>query len=191
MPMVFLDNFCLTLTDRLTSSQTSLPVSASAKQELCARLGSNFSYLTLATPLGVEIVRVSCVNGDIAVVRAQGGTSSVAAAKGTCLCFKVNQLVLDNYLPQEYCVPTIITDTPDYITITAPADGSCEWKVNISDAFIDRMNICCPEDECSNCTVSDGVYENAKVTVVNGKICAISNGTNIVYSGGGCCGCAS
>lgn len=191
MPMVFLDNLCVTLTDKLTSSSTALSLSASDTAKLCEALGTNFSYLTLSTPLGVEVIRVSCSGGSIAVQRAQGGTSAVAAAKGSCLCFKVNKLVLDNYLPAEYCEPTFTTDTPEFIVITPPADGECAWKISISQEFIDRMNTCCPEDECSNCTVADGVYENAKITVVNGQICAVSNGTNIVYSGGGCCGCAT
>ena len=191
MPMVFLDNICVTLTDKITSSSMTLPLSASDVSKLCQALGNDFSYLTLATPLGVEIIRVACVNGAIAIARAQGGSTAVAAAKGSCLCFKINKLVLDNYMPQEYCEPTFTTDTPDFITITPPEEGSCDWKISVSEAFIARMNECCPEDECSNCTVADGVYENAKVTVVNGRICAVSNGTNIVYTGGGCCGCAS
>jgi hypothetical protein len=86
---------------------------------------------------------------------------------------------------------TITTDTPDFIEIVAPTDPNCNWKVNIKQSFIDKFNECCPEDTCNNCTIADGVYENAKITVINGKVCAVSNGTNIVYSSGGCCGCSN
>jgi hypothetical protein len=191
MPMVFLDNICVTLTEKITSSSPVLSFSGTDTAKLCAALGANFSYLTLNTPLGSEIIRVACSGGVVTVTRGQGGTNPLAAAKGTCLCFKVNKLVLDNYLPQGYCEPSIVTTTPDFIEIIPPVDPSCQWTVNIKQSFIDRFEECCPEDDCTNCTVADGVYENAKVTVINGKVCAISNGTNIVYTGGGCCGCAT
>ena len=190
MPMVFLDNMCVTLTSAITAGTMNLPLSGADTLKLCSALGSDFSFLTMTTPLGSEVMRVSCINGTVVTTRGQNGLS-LSAAKGTCLCFKINKLVLDNYLPQDYCAPTILTDTPDFITITPPEEGSCEWKVSLNEDFIARFEECCPEDDCNNCTVADGVYENAKVTVINGKICAISNGTNIVYSGGGCCGCSS
>lgn len=189
MPMVFLDNICVTLTAKITAGATMLPLSGSDTQTLCEALGSNFSFLTMNTPLGSEVVRVSCVNGTVVAIRGQMG-ESFSAAKGTCLCFKVNKLVLDNYLPQGFCTPTIITDTPDFIKITPPTGDGCEWKVSLNQDFLDKFAACCPDDDCNNCTVADGVYENAKITVINGKVCAISNGTNIVYTGGGCCSCS-
>jgi len=192
MALVILDNVCVTLTQKLTTSGTLLPVSPADKSKLCTLLGVNHSYLTMSTPSGVEIVKVTCVDSEIVIVRAQGGTTAIVGPIGTCLCFKVNKLVLDEYNPGVTpCALSFKTDTPDYIEIIAPEDDECEWTINIKQDFIDRLDSCCPEDECGNCTVGDGVYENATVTIINGKICGISNGTNIVYQGGGCCGCGS
>ena len=192
MALVFLDNICVTLTSKLTPTATMLPISPSGKQLLCEKLGADgHSYLTLSTNLGTEIIRVTCGGGEIVAQRAQGGTQAVTGPKDACLCFKVNKLVMDEYMPQDFCQPSIKTDTSDYITITPPEEGKCEWTVNISEEFIERFEACCPEDDCNNCTVADGVYENATITIINGKVCGISNGTNIVYSGGGCCGCGT
>lgn len=192
MAIVFLDNICVTLTQSITSSTTILPISAAGKATLIDKLGATgHSYLTMTTATGTEIIRVSANSGEIVATRAQGGTSALVGPKDTCLCFKVNKLVMDEYNPAEPCKPTIVTDTPDWIEIVAPTGTSCEWKINIKQTILDKFAECCPEDTCNNCTVADGVYENATLTIINGKVCGISNGRNIVYSGGGCCGCGT
>lgn len=191
MALKFLDNLCVTLIGVLAKDQTTLPVQPASKLKLCEELGeNNHSYLTLVTPLGSEIVKVTCTGGDIVLERAQGDTDALTGGKGKCLCFKINKIILDEAgITQELCVPTIITTTPDYITITAPEDGECEWTVNLNQDIIDRFEECCPIDDCNNCTLPDGVYENSTVTVINGKVCGIANGRNIVYTGGSTCGC--
>lgn len=192
MALVWLDNVCVTLTAKFEKGETSLPVAASSLTELCTKLGDgNHSYLSMGTSLGTEIVKITCNSGTIVVERAQSDTSELTGSKGTCLCFKVNKAVIEEYLGlgADICSPTIVTDQPDYITITAPTTG-CEWKVNLNADFVARLDACCPEDTCTNCTLTDGTYENASITVINGKVCAVRTGTNIVYNGGGCCGCS-
>jgi len=191
MPLVFLDNICVTLTGKLEKFATTLPISLSDRTILCGELGTtDHSYLTLVTPLGSEIVRVSCVAGNTVLERAQGGTEALTGAIGKCLCFRINKLILDEAGVTAACIPTITTTQPDYITITAPAIGECDWVVNINQSFLDKLLECCPDEEpCPTCVIGDGVYENATVTIINGKVCGIANGTNIVYTSGSSCGC--
>ena len=192
MSLVFLDAFCLTLTGKLEKTATSLTASAAQLLSLCTKIGNgNHTYLTMGTVLGSETIKVTCTSGSAVLERGQGGTDPLTGAVGSCLCFKINKLILDELGFKTPCSPTIITTQPDYITITAPATDSCEWTVDLNQDFLDRLNACFPEDTCGTCTLSDGTYENSTITVKNGKVCSVSNGKNIVYTGGGCCGCGT
>jgi hypothetical protein len=192
MALVFLDNICVTLTQSLAPNATTLPLSPASKALIAEKLGvTGHSYLTATTVTGTEIIRITANSGEVIAQRGQGGTSAITMPKDACLCFKVNKLVMDEYAPPGACAPTIVTDTPDWIEIIAPTGTSCEWKINIKQDVLDKFAECCPEDTCNNCTVADGVYENATLTIINGKVCGISNGRNIIYTGGGCCGCGT
>lgn len=195
MALVFLDNTCVTLTSKLEKTDTNLPVSAADKATLCGALGNDdYSYLTLSTSLGVEIVKVSCMDGEPFIERAQGSSESVTGSVGRCLCFKVNQLVLDEYLTgATACTVTVESADTAYVTVTEPEEGNCNWTVDLSQELKDRLDVCCPEDDCDcgNCTLANGTYENATITIIDGKVCAIENGKNIVYTGGSCCSCSS
>lgn len=194
MALKLLDNVCIYLTSKLEKTQTILPVTNSDKERVCSKLDvGDHTYLTLNTNSGVEIVKVTCDQGELFVERGQGDTEAVTAPVNSCLCFKINSLILDEYVGKQACEFSIVTDTPDYILITPPEEDSCEWKVSLTDEFIERLSICCPEDDCDcgDCIVPNGIYENATITIKDGRLCGITNGTNIVYTGGGCCGCSS
>lgn len=193
MAFVFLDGVCVTLTSKLDSGSTNLTVSQSDISKLCEKLGDgNHSYLTMNTNQGSEILKITCNSSQIVLERGLSGSTALTGSVGRCLCFQVNKAVIDDYITSglpEACEPTIVTDNEDVITITPPEEGSCEWVISLNEDFLDRLNDCCPEDDCNNCTISDGTYENATISVVNGKVCSVATGTNIVYTGGGCCGC--
>jgi hypothetical protein len=190
MALVFLDNFCLTLTGVLTPTANTLVATPANLLTLCTKIGTgNHTYLTMGTISGSETIKVSCIAGQAVLERGQGGTVPLTGAIGVCLCFKINKLILDELGFKQACVPTITTSHPAYITITPPAVGSCDWKVDLNANFLDRLNACCPVDLCATCTIGNGTYQNATITVVDGKICSVKNGTNIVYQSGGCCGC--
>lgn len=196
MAFKFLDGVCVTLTSKLEKTGTTLSINSTDMLKLTSAMSEgDCTFLTLTTPLGTEIVKVTagCASA-IVITRAQSGTSALTGASGSCLCFKINKAVLDAAgISAEVCSPTIVTAQPEYLKITAPATGECEWTVDLSDslvALLKRLEADSPEDTCNNCTLSDGVYENATLTVVNGKVCAVTNGKNIVYTGGGCCGCS-
>ena len=192
MALKFLDNMCFNFISKLESTSTKLPVSNSDKSILCNALGADdHTYLTISSPTGTELVRVTCVSGDIIIQRGQGGTSAMTHSLGRCACFKVNQTILDEYINvPDICEPTIVTTQSDFIKITPPEDGECEWTVDIDADILACIEDLCV-DNCDPCVLPDGTYENATLTIVNGKVCGIANGSNIVYTGGSCCGCSN
>ncbi len=192
MPIKFLDNMCFNFIDKLDRTATVLPISNSDISTLCSELGTDdYSYLTISSPTGTEIVRIQCVNGEIVIQRGQGDTQAQSHAKGRCACFKVNKLVIDDYVNvPDICEPTITTSQTDFIKITPPASDSCEWTIDIDEDILSCIEDICV-DNCDPCVLPDGTYENATLTIRNGKVCGIANGTNIVYTGGSCCGCSS
>lgn len=188
MAFQFFDNICVYTVQAIDRNSTVLPLGPSDKAMFIDSLGVNdYTYFTLTTRLGVEVVRVYVVNGAVRIDRAQGGTQPLSAPNGSCLCFKYNKLILDEYVQgiQEPCRVTIVSDD---LEVTEPEEG-CEWTINFTEDFKNRLDICCPEGDCPECGVTDGTYENATVTIRNGRICEISNGRNIVYTGGSRCGC--
>lgn len=190
MAFVFMDNVCVNTVQPIDRNSTVLPLSPSDKAFMVNSLSQDdYTYLTLTTNRGTEIVRVYVVNGVVRIDRGQGGTISMAAVTGSCLCFKYNKLILDEYVSgiQEPCRVVISSDD---FEVTEPAEGQCDWKINLTEDFKERLDLCCPEGNCPDCSVSDGTYENATVTIRNGRICEISNGRNIVYTGGSCCNCS-
>lgn len=196
MNFKWLDNTCYVLDNNLSATDSILPLSNSDAARLCSELEDGYTYLTIMGPRGNEIVRVSCSNGNIVIIRAQGESEALAFSECRKVCFEVNKPVMDAYIEEAMlggCKPTIVVDedSENYIEVLEPEEDSCEWTIKLSDYFIDSFKECCHEDECEPCVLPNGVYENATITIVNGKVCGISNGTNIVYTGGSCCGCQS
>lgn len=191
MALVFLDNVCVTLNGNLSSSANVLPLTVAERDKLINLLGDDgYSYLTLSLSSGkTEEIKIFVDSGEIGIER---GDSPISVPEGRCSCFRVTKKVLDDYLtnPPELCEVTIESGSEDYIKVTPPEDGECNWVISLTEEFIDRLNQCCPEDTCNNCTLTDGTYENTTIKVINGRICSISNGKNIVYTGGStCCNC--
>lgn len=189
MALVFLDGVCVYTTQNINRSQTNLPLSPGDTTMILNALGTEgHTYFTLTARTGVEIVKLYNNNGKVGMERGQSGTEPVSASAGTCLCFRINKAILDEYMQGlfEPCQTTIISDD---LEVTPPAEDECEWKINFTQDFKDRLDGCCPEGDCPECNVVDGTYENATITIRNGRICEISQGRNIVYTGGACCSC--
>lgn len=197
MALVWLDNNCFDLTAKLDKADTMLPISVANRAFLCEELGEDgHSYLTITSTTGTEVVRITCSEGMIVLERGISDTDPLTFAKGRCACFKVNKTIIDEYIAEAMlggCTPSVVADPAqsDYIEVVAPAADECEWTVRLTDEFIAEYEECCGGDDCAPCVLADGVYENATITVVNGKICGTANGTNVVYTGGSCCGCSN
>lgn len=206
MAVIFLDNKCFYSVKSIGTTDTILPLESGDVTFICDQLGEgDHTYLT-ATATG-EIIRITCQDGNIMMVRAQGGSNAKPVPAGDCFCFKVNKPIIDDYIdidPPDIIIPEIelpcetmiSTDTPEYIEIIAPVGDDCTWKVNIKSEAYECWNNGCeePEEECPacpECVLGNGVYENATITVIDGKVCAITNGKNIVYTGGSCCNCSN
>lgn len=192
MSLVFLDNNCYSLNGKLDAVSKILPVNKNDASDLCQKLGEDgHTYLTLTGLRGTEILKVTCFGDAISIERGIGDTEPMSHAVGECACFKVNEIILEEWLETAMlggCKPKVISGDEDYIKVTEN-ENTCTFTVDMSEEFKDSFEECCGADDCSPCNLSDGVYENATVTVVNGKVCNVSNGKNIVYTGGTCCGC--
>lgn len=192
MAFVFMDNQCVSLTNAVDRSARTLPIGVSDRQKLdrYIKTQDDYTYLTLTSARGSEIVKVYKLNGIYYMDRGLGGTEPISAPVGACLCFQYNKLILDEYVDsiQEPCRVTI---TSQDLLVTPPTGDNCNWRINFTEDFKDRLDICCPEGDCPQCNVVDGTYENATITVRNGRLCAITNGRNIVYTGGSCCNCGT
>lgn len=78
-------NIRLTLTAPLAPGDTLLPVDAAQAAALNTLLGTgNYTYLRIVSPAGVEIVRAVANPSAVPIVRAQGGTTELAAPVGAC-----------------------------------------------------------------------------------------------------------
>lgn len=190
MAFKFMDNQCITLTSSIDRLTRAIPIGVGDKSKLQQYLTGpdDYTYLTITGYSGSEIVRVYFVNNIAYMDRGQGGSEPISAARGSCLCFKYNKLILDEYVKgiQEPCRITIESDD---LEVIEPEEDNCNWIINFTEDFKERLDNCCPEGDCPQCNVVDGTYENATVTIRNGRICEISNGRNIVYTGGSCCNC--
>lgn len=193
MGIVFLDGQCFDLVSKLDRIGDILPVSSASESKLCAALGeTGHTYLTIKSPTGNEIVKATCVDGDIVIERAQGGTSAQTHSTGRCACFVVNKPILDDYIEEAMlggCKPKVVSGDADYLVVTEDED-TCTFTISMNEDFKEMFEGCCGADDCDPCVLPDGVYENATLTIRGGKVCGVSNGTNIVYTGGSLCSCA-
>lgn len=186
MALVFLDGVCVTLTAGLSKTARSLQISAASKQLLVDKLGNDgYSYLTLRNTLGIEFIKVQIENDEIVLTRAQGDSTGVTGKKGDCLCFEVTKLVLDAYngnSEDDIKLCGITTKDTSFLNII---QNGCKVSINFTDSFKTIIN---DLTSLSNISLPNGTYENATITVQNGRITGVSTGKNIVYTGGSCCG---
>lgn len=191
MGIVFFDGECFDFDEKLEANGDILPVSSASKARLCDKLGKEgWTYLTIKSPTGSEIVKVRCVDGDPVITRAQGGTTAKVFSADRCACFVVNKPVLDDWFDEAKfggCKPKVVSG--DDIIEVETSDNGCTFTVKIDADYAECINTICNDDPCHPCVLPDGVYENATVTIIDGKVCGVANGTNIVYTGSSCCGC--
>jgi hypothetical protein len=80
MSVVLLDYFKVTLTEKLTKTGAKLPLSSSDASALCAKLGANETDLVVDGPMGAEIVRAACLQGQVCITRGPGAMNHPAGA---------------------------------------------------------------------------------------------------------------
>jgi hypothetical protein len=189
------------LASKLARDDTILPLSAGDIARLAEALPNEGDYTRLWLGDGVahEVVKATgLIDGAVAIDRGEEGTQPTALPAGTCVSFAWTPQNLADFIQQglggiEPAVCGVqagssrvsVTANDCNVTVDVPACAGASWRAG---------NLQYTQDD-AGCIVTapvstplvDGAYVNATVTVRDGQIVAIQSGTNIVYSGGGCC----
>lgn len=193
----FLTGFSAVLIRDLTPTATTLPLSQRDRTRLCTQLAGDHSFLVLQNGYATEVVRVECDAAGSAVLIERGDTP-ISVPENACVRFEVTQELLDDYEtqapPQAICSiegEGGITVTQEGCAVTLTLGGGCDsasWRVG--NTVYTYANGCVTTETTPTCILQPGTYRNATIRVNDdGTICAIEEGSNIVYSQTPCCGC--
>ena len=90
MPMITPVGFQASLTDKLLSSDTTLPLSAASEAALTTAIGDDgYVYLIVQDQVGSEVIKVYGSCGARVVVRGVDGTTPLNFPKGSCVSFRM------------------------------------------------------------------------------------------------------
>ena len=197
--------FTATLSKKLSIKDLVLPLDKNNTQFLFSKLGNdNTTRLVVRNATGYEIIKVvGFEQGEIMIERAQEGTDAIAAMIGSCISFAWTAENLADFINEGMggrtpavlevksandCI-TVSNDS-GVVTITKPELSKTEWRSGNELLTQGKCGGVTSKPVAAGEALQDGEYENATITVKDGHIVKISSGTNIVYSGGGCCTCA-
>ncbi|QUO23828.1 hypothetical protein KEH57_09515 [Burkholderia cenocepacia] len=199
VPMV---GFVGRLRCRLNPGDAVLPLSANdiARIDVALSTGTpgSFTRLVVGDAHDVEVVKVTgIVQGQATIERAQEGTRPIAAAAGTCVAFVWTAQSLIDFIVQGFGGQTgsvcdvvagsarvTVARADCHVTVDRPPVRGASWRAGNHEFTQDSAG------EITASPISgliDGAWPNATVTVRDGYITAVQAGSNIVYSGGGCC----
>jgi hypothetical protein len=200
MPAV---GFKVTLKNKLLATDGILPLCAKDVAQLATFLTSKGSYtrLWISDRVGHEIIYVKeIVQGTVSVQRGEEGTRALTFPCGACVSFVWTAANLADFVQQGLGgrLPAVcevkagsdrltVNKTGCEVTIDRPACPSIVWRSG--NQMLAQNAVGCINSTPIKPAVTDGEYINATVTIQDGHITAIKSGTNIVYSGGGCCTC--
>ena len=202
MAFVPMDGVRGSLTTSISASDTTLPLSYALANALETRLANDgdYTYLEITTSLGgYEIVKIINDAGNLIVERGAAGTSPINAPKGSCVGYAVNTAVITDLIAQGGIDPLVCEIVAgDGIEI---AKDGCKHTVSVTWPTCDAVDfmgasfsvengclVIDAPDRC-NCDPVDGTYENATVTIRDGRICAIQTGPNPQYLAPSCTCC--
>lgn len=202
---VSLVGFKTLLEETLQLKDNILPVSKEDMAYLHSQLGEdNYTYLVVRGVSAQEIIKVTGVK-DCAVMieRAQEGTNAIVAKYDSCVLFEWTDRALADFIQQGMggITPAVISvksgngclsvETVDgEVKITQPEQKKVSWRSGNKIYTQNKCGVVTSEDVSLSEHLADGEYQNATLVVKNGEIVAVKSGTNIVYSGGGCCACS-
>lgn len=189
------------LKSKLLQDAAILPLYPNDIARLADILAAQGDYTRLWIGDGVthEIVKVTGVmDGAVTIDRGEEGTRPTTAPMGACVSFvwtpeNLADFVQQGMGAQQSAVCEVlagsdrvtVTKTNCSVTVDVPACGGATWRAG-NQEFSQDDNGCISATPLAN-PLPDGEYVNATVTMRNGQVTAIHSGTNIVYSGGGCC----
>lgn len=205
MAFVALDGLTGKLTDTLVASNSFFTANPSFVHSLETSLATDgdYSFLSIIGKTGgYEIVKVTNVDGELILDRGEGNTTAINAAIGSCIKFETSTVVLAEMIANGGIEPPVCEIVAgDGISIEK--DGcvhtvSVVWPecdpyefMGASFNVVDGCLVVEEPDRC-NCDPVDGTYENATVTIRDGRICAIQTGPNPQYLAPSCtcCNCS-
>lgn len=194
--------FKASLTTKLLPEDAVLPLHPNDVARLAQRLpeANDYTRLWIGDGLAHEIVKVTgIIEGTLIIARGEEGTRAIASPAGACVSFVWTPANLADFIQQgmggwQPAVCSVAAGSERVmvatencaVTIDVPAcAGDAAWRSG-NQQFTQRADGCITTAPVSS-PIADGEYVNATVTVRDGQIVAIKSGTNIVYSGGGCC----
>jgi hypothetical protein len=133
--LIFYNVFITDLDVQLLASDLTMSLDDSGT--LCADLAAtpgSYTYFQISDGINFEIVKVTgCTGPLIDIERGQGDTDAANFAAGTCVAFRLNDVVLSDYIcslscqDEEDIVCNIVTGAPGFIELSR--DG-CEMTVD-------------------------------------------------------------
>lgn len=197
-PMV---GFQARLNARLMPDALILPLAASDIARIAAVLtdAGDYTRLWVGDAHAYEVVRVTGIlDGAVAIARSDEGTCARGAPVGACVSFVWTAQSLVDFIQEGLggAQPAVcevisgsnrvsVTMNGCSATIDRPACGAATWRAGNAEFTQDEGG--CISSTPLTTQLSDGEYVNATVTIRDGYVTAIASGTNIVYTGGGCC----
>lgn len=196
--------FAARLSCRMNPGDAILPLSANDTARLDAALFPDdgdpdaYTRLIVGDSADFEIVRVTgVVDGQVTIERAQENTRALALAPSTCAAFAWTAQNLTDFIQQGFggrsdavCKVlagsdrVTVTQQDCTVTVDRPAVSGATWRAGPREYTQDTAGAI---TSTSIGGLTDGTFPNATVTVQGGYVTAVQPGSNIVYSGGGCC----
>lgn len=161
----------------------------------------SYTRLWISDRIGYEIVYVKEITqGTVSIQRGEEGTRALTFAYGSCISFIWTSANLADFIQQGFGgrLPAVcdvkagsdrltVNKSGCDVTIDRPACPGITWRSG--NQMLTQSAAGCISAAPIATALADGEYVNATVTIKDGHITAIKSGTNIVYSGGGCCTC--
>ncbi|SAK62646.1 Collagen triple helix repeat (20 copies) [Caballeronia temeraria] len=197
-PMV---GFQASLKCKLQPDDVTLPLFAADIAKIAAALTQTGDYtrLWVMGSRAHEIVKVTgIIDSAVMIERSDESTCAITAPLGSCVSFVWTQQCVADFVQQgcggaEPAVCEVlagsnrvtVTKSECSVTIDRPACSGTSWRAGNVEFAQDSGG--CISATPLKTQLGDGEYVNANVTIRDGYITAIASGTNIVYTGGGCC----
>ncbi len=181
----------------MTPQQTVVPLRSNEASALCARLGSDYTYLTLRSAWGFEIVKATCSAGVVSIERGQAGTTPLGG--DLCMGFEWTTPAMTDFMAQGGGAPAICAIEPASDRVTVETDGctvkidrpacaAVTWRDGNALLTMGEGGCVASENVAPAIALAAGTYKNATITIDEaGRITRIEEGENIVFTGGGCC----
>lgn len=193
--------FSATLRSRLTAAALVLPLNDNDIARVAAALPGvgDYTRLVVGGPNRFEIVKVTgLAGGAVMIERNVEGTEPAAHVAGSCVSFAWTPMNLADFVTQGFggAQPAVcevvagsdriqVMQSDCSVTVDLLPHAGAVWRAGNAEYSADSRGEITRHPLTTQ--LVDGEYVNATVTIRDGYVTAIVSGTNIVYSGGGCC----